>query len=167
MKHPNSEKCFQLADIFEAVVKRHPEGQLDMMTVEVSDLRHGREHRCGTVHCHAGWALVGISPEKVNIPKTYVSFHEGVVALDEFFFGASDEVADNGTIFSALTDWADRNPSLWGNGHGSIMFSSKIAFYHGLARRKGALTLKHIADHWREVGKRVANMEKKKIKPQA
>lgn len=163
MKHPKSENCIKLADTFIEIIAKFPKGKLNMMEGSVCDLRDkSKPHPCGTVHCHAGWAMVGLNPKKTNAAGAFLSYHAGVAEIDKLMFNAQSKQPM--ACYSLIALWAQHNPKLWGNYDGGSMFISSRAFAHATKRPFGAANLKHIADHWREVGKRLAKLEKANAK---
>jgi hypothetical protein len=55
-----------------------------------------------------------------------------------------------------LREWAQDNPQVWGNEFGWDLFSKNRAFGKNDYQR---LTLKHIADHWLKVAKRLYKLQ--------
>lgn len=147
-----SENILKVIDTFKKVLplatrKNH----LDMGETFIKQKDLG--HKCGTVHCHAGWygvAKFDLSKEPV------VTYLKGADAIAQ---DLGFKRTKNGTPRYGLSDWAGQNPNIWGNPFGDRIFSHEIAFMNFEKRPQGAETLQHIIDHWQEVYERVKTQE--------
>ncbi len=145
-----SKKVRKLVKTFERMLPHAvSEASLDMCETKVShhhNLTSDRNvlHKCGTVHCHAGWYLLA---KMWDGKSDYMSedrmhyYNEGIVLMVEDLGFYEDR---------GLKCWARDNPDLWGNDEGTGMFVHSTAFASVGKRR--ARTLKDIVDHWRQVG---------------
>ena len=141
-------------------------GSLDMSCGTVSTEKG--KNLCGTTQCHGGWyAIAALSYKK---RKEGVEYDDGAnkmakhLGFKESVSKRQTDVYEKGQMIEAsdkLCSWANKNPEIWGNTDGNIMFScyGRMAFYHETKRPDGALTLQHIVDHWKEVYERLWKME--------
>lgn len=110
------------------------------------NLNMGKGSTCGSIHCHAGWYLVATQPIRAFFGVSSTAYWKGAMRLfKDLGFNSKEEA----------WFWLRLNPVIWGNEGGTLMFSSSYAFYHPEKRRRGALTLKDIIDHWTEVYERL------------
>ena len=142
-----SEKVRNLVKTFERILPyAEHDGALDMGTGGVSCRTNSffSGHKCGTVHCHAGWYLLAKmwDGKSNHLRGGNRSYLDGVALMMEDM-GVSDSEY-------GLVDWASQNPDLWGNDYARSMFCENEAFTPGNKER--AETLKDIVDHWRQVG---------------
>lgn len=74
-------------------------------------------HKCGTIHCVAGWYWVAVIG--TNHPDKFIGFERGadLMAAQLGFF-------DNWEV----RRWAARNPYIWGNDVGEFIFSDTDAY---------------------------------------
>lgn len=131
----NVERLEQFVEALAQVIESDPEAH------EV-DMGSGLPPACGTPGCHAGLAMLALN--RIGV--------EGVP--DEYDYGDESRrlsVWLLETPFTGLRAWASGNQALWGNPHGSSMFSDPIAFGQKKARFPAAV----IRDHWRGVLARV------------
>jgi len=91
---------------------------------------------CGTPMCHGGWYAL--------VTKCH-RYSEGASAMAEHL-GFDDRFG--------LMDWAEKNPTIWGNKSGGYMFSDGSSFNQP---RDSGFTLQTIIDHWKQVK---TNLEK-------
>ena len=115
---------------------------LNMMEVTVRDTYH----RCGTVHCVAGWYMVSQMEDKIG---TYGGLRTS------FWEGAGKMAKDLGfTERNDMEYWANAYPKIWGNDSGRVMFSCNTAYRNG---KKGytPTTLKGVIGHFKRVLKRL------------
>jgi len=121
---------------------------------------------CGTAQCHAGWYTVATFPAKQRMDNN-VDYYDGAVKMGKHLGFKSKKIIDDEGLpdiideHMALTDWAGKNPEIWGNRDGALMFEcdGEMAFYHVEKRPYGAETLQHIVDHWKEVYARLLALE--------
>lgn len=100
-----------------------------------------KEHTCGTAACHGGYAAIILAGGTHN---TY--YVRGAHALACFFgFGYPEQ----------LEEWADLNPSIWGNTKGLDMFCSASAF--GMHYNHQSLT--HVVKHYLLVAKNLMEIK--------
>ena len=130
--HPAPEACYEVADILDKALEKHPSMKLDML----EDAVQSRSHLCGTVHCHAGAYLIGSI--KIEERKRYTFVRGADLMAHNLGFKDRD----------CLKDWAYSNPKIWGNNYGWKMFSLKTAF-------NDAENVSEIAAWWRSVGDRI------------
>lgn len=110
---------------------------------------------CGTSMCHGGWYFVASIPRMSKKDKRHYSYKDGIdIMMKDLGFHN----------ISKFYDWAG-NFRIWGNYDGENMFGgSGVAFKHPIKRPKGAKTIQHIIDHWREVYERIKEIEEKEKK---
>lgn len=125
---------------------------------------------CGTVCCHGGAYLFAsyAAPDKLkwvadpDAGKGHRPHSQQYVEGADFIDGALKLARDLGFTrpddqeewFSerdAMIHWAEKNPDLWGNTAGFVMFASEAAF----GKRYDELTLEDIIAHWRGVADRI------------
>ena len=141
-----SEKIFRLVEAFERMLP-HAKGRrsLDMFQGWVShdSGEYEGKHKCGTVHCHAGWYLLAKEwdGESATLARGYGDYDDGRELMK----------ADLG---ASPGRWASLRPEIWGNDFGGRMFFCERAFISP-DRPDGAETLQDIVDHWGEVGMRL------------
>lgn len=138
MDRPKIEKVYELAMMFQAVAEASDnKAPVDMgnWMVPVGD----DANICNTPACHAGWFGVLKDPGRKR-DSSYSYYAEQMAKFLGFPHGHSLEL------------WAHHHPEIWGNPAGYEMFSSNRAF--GLPEGK-KITMKHIAEHWHKVGKRL------------
>lgn len=132
---PNPDRCRELGMIFLSLAESEPpECKVDMY--------ESSYWACGTVACHAGW--FGVSQLGKRNYRRY----------------SYDKAADDMARFLdcecsySLRNWAQRNPSLWGNDAGDGMFGTGFDFFR---KPFGVMkpTLKHIGKHWLKVADRI------------
>jgi len=78
-----------------------------------------KNHKCGTIHCVAGWYAVALLKDGTINESEYVSYSDGAAAIAKQLGFKND---------SQLESWANRNPDIWGNEDGINMFYSKKAY---------------------------------------
>src|SRR5260221_665185 len=146
MKHPTSESIYRVIENFKKVLPLATrEDHLDMMEGVVCN----NLHKCGTIHCHAGWYIIS----KIGIIKNNKS-------NIDYNYGAEAMAKDMGFVNSEmLKDFFVKYNKLWGNENAEEMFTGGMAFYHHKKRLEGAINLQHIIDHWTEVAERVKALE--------
>lgn len=142
MTHPHSSNVLKVIQAFESVLPMAVlENHLDMFQSNINMCGH----KCGTVHCHAGWFAIARGLHK-NRKVTYSTGTEEMTLV----LGFEHEFQ--------LRQWALDNKDIWGNMCGNFIFSDKIAF-ESASRPHGALNLQHIIDHWKEVYERLKALE--------
>ena len=146
-----SKKVFEFVEIFERILPyAQHDGALDMGEDCVSETPEfdGRSHKCGTIHCHAGWFCLAKQwdGESEYLPGEYVYYQRGS-DLIWLHFGPY-----------GIPGLMDKNPHIWGNRYGADMYRDKRAFI-SKERPDGAETLQDIVDHWGEVGIRLLIQE--------
>lgn len=142
LQHPHSSQVQKVIDALQrALPMAKAEGHLRM----TCDLVNAGGHVCGTVHCHAGWLAIGLGLH-ANKNISYLAGREALSEIMGFIDGKK------------LKEWAFFNPEKWGNPYGLYMFSDEKAFKSS-RRPHGALNLKHIIDHWKEVKTRLVALE--------
>ncbi len=131
------QKFYEVAMTFQVLVESGI-NEVDMCNGETF------ETGCGAPCCHGGWFEYASFPKARSIMGChYFTAGSNSIAYVLGFDGAS-----------ALEDWAIRNPNLWGNENGYVMFSNRRAFGKS---PNAKLTLKDISNHWYEVADRVAD----------
>ena len=101
-------------------------------------------HKCGTVHCHAGWYLLA----KIwDLKSDFIGSGEKHLYEDGAYLMAKDLGLKK---IRKLEGWAAKHPEIWGNDMGDFMFSSEESLGY-------PDTLADIVDHWRGVRRRLAN----------
>lgn len=76
-------------------------------------------HECGTVHCVGGWYAIACYKETVFITDECFNYNDGANAMAVHLgFSGRPE----------LQTWAIKNPDLWGNQHGELMFTSNYGY---------------------------------------
>ena len=148
MKAPTSDQVFELVSVFDRAIEiAPPSSSVDMYTGLVS-VRHTphpastlKNHQCGTVHCHAGWFLLGLLWDGTSpfLHQKSVSYFTGTEKMARMLGFTSP---------FEMQIFFDKNPSIWGNTDGYYMFSAFSAFNS----TKEALSLEKIRDHWTGVG---------------
>lgn len=141
MKHPTKKQMQKVIDIMYSVLPlTFEEGaRLDMMEVSVNDCFH----KCGTVHCFAGWFAVGALNAGLLKGKIYYSVGADLMA--------------NMLGFKLKTDliyWAANNEHIWGNEAGDGIFSASRAF-ESPHRPHGAQNVTDIIHHLEDVQSRL------------
>ena len=112
-------------------------GAVNMMSSMVSDKE--RKHKCGTIHCHAGWYVLACVWDR---KADYLDGDEV-----DFRMGADRMEHDLGMGGYTLPLWANDYPEIWGNDDGDMLFYDPAAF----GCTKGDITLEKIIGHWRRV----------------
>ncbi len=146
-----SKKVRKLVKTFERVLPyaRRKGASLNMDSAVVSrpvgsNTPACQDHKCGTVHCHAGWYLLA---------KMWDGKAEYLPAGRHYYYdvGARMMAQDLGLLCGyALKYWARDNPDLWGNDRGNEMFIGMRAFSpDGMNVPESSLDA--IVDHWRQV----------------
>lgn len=107
------------------------EGHLDMNVYLVHRQGNGTVpgHKCGTIHCVAGW--YAIAARTIDLSVSYIGFSIGCDAMAEDL-GFSDKYV--------LASWAHKNPKIWGNDLGNNLFGSRAAY-------NGADTLQEVVEY--------------------
>ena len=126
-----SDKVFKVVKKFERVLPfaKHADA-LDMSTYYVST----PAHRCGTIHCHAGWYALAHS---WDLKSHYLN---GRFEFVTDLTGVGNMCRDLGfDTEQGLLLWARCNPEIWGNEYGDYMFASRRAFNY-----TGNLTLQKL-----------------------
>ena len=124
----------------------------DMRESEV--LTH--KHKCGTVHCAAGWYAV--SRKDSEGWRYALKRWNEIEYLDGGRWMAED--LGLGDIID-LERWAGKNPEIWGNCHGKGMFQKALAYGDG--EETFAESLRDVYEHWVRVrGRLVEKMTVKK-----
>lgn len=105
---------------------------------------------CGTVACHGGWGCVIFKlPYESTDRPAYVA---GADAITEFI-GFKDECDYPGRMKDNFCSWAARNPEIWGNDSGGVMFSTSGYRAFGFDSYVGC-TLEDIGLHYLNVAAR-------------
>ena len=127
----NKETFRKYIDTIKKGLDKYPEGRLDMEETKVYVGKEESEyisyHPCGTVHCVAGWFMVGAKTDE-ELKSVGYNFKDGVETIDELF----------GCSFNY---WARDNKDIWGNEDGEYMFSSPSAYGDNVS------TLDHVINH--------------------
>lgn len=177
-----SQKVYKLIKTFERVLPHAGhEGALNMREGSVSIDRTNidrtnidkyvggaKSHYCGTVHCHAGWYLLG---KKWNLHSQFLTHYNifkkalGIQRPYSYSDGAEEMAKDLGfNEREELEDWAENNPSIWGNEFGINMFFEECAFtgriFNYCETDTPTITLKDIIKHWKGVHDRLEKLEK-------
>lgn len=122
---------------------------LDMTETRVNDY----SHKCGTIHCVGGWYLIAVKKEELFDPHP----------IENFQVGATFLARDLGfRYYDQLEDWARKNPVLWGNVWGGLLFNEADAYDHGNGPAK---SITDIISHFEFVKQKCAQYEK--ISPSA
>lgn len=142
---PKSEDIRKVIDLFKSVLPMATDPcHLDMMEGSVKS----DHHKCGTVHCVAGWFAIAIGLHK---RKRIVNYEHGAQKM---------AIMLGFTCTWDLKKWAALNKILWGNDDGINMFVQKDAYQNRITRPNGANNLQEVINHWEEVYERALNREK-------
>lgn len=159
MNHPKSENILKVIRNFEKVLPMaKKETHLNMMETSVCN----SYHKCGTIHCAAGWYAV--AKNQIEQGTTYM---DGIFLIEQ---DLGFEPRDYSPGECQLEIWTIKNVELWGNRKGELLFSCRGAYSHPTKRPQGAQSLQDIVDHWKEVYERVVALEGKQSelsKPQS
>ena len=99
------------------------------------------EHKCGTVHCLGGWRVLA---EYWDLKSSHLDDKNW-----QYCDGAWMIACDVGIYNKMkLKEWAGKNPKVWGNAHGAVMFGCSRAY-------DDAETLKEVLDWWLRVADRL------------
>ncbi len=139
MKHPNIKKVRRLADTFLFLHEKYEKYKKGRRTaVNMRECRVNEDHKCGTVHCHAGWWAIG----RMNL-KESLSYSDGSSDMAKYL--------GFGNYVDELENWAQDNPKIWGNTEGVHMFSNANSFDAEWCN----INLKKIGMHWHKVANRL------------
>ena len=169
MKHPTSKAVRKVADVFYDLVE-NDNHKYGTTILDMSEEQIVNDH-CGTTACHAGWYLLAKTKVKHEwracfTPEGSYYKKDSVFLMSKdkqerinYFGGCSLMARDLGfKQESELTEWAERNPDIWGNEYGRFMFTSPDAFRFP---NGGEVTLEMIADHWQAVSDLLEDREEK------
>ena len=142
--NPHWLRVQEIAETFTMISKSLPKAVVDMSNGGIP--RCANDELCYTSACHAGWFQYFSLKDDVKYDITYDH--------------GSDQMADHlGFNFRwELSEWADKNPKIWGNENGDGMFSSPSAFLE-YGTPYSSLNLKIIAAHWQKVAKRLCEIQ--------
>jgi len=150
-KHPSPEQVQVVIDTLQRAVDRWPQGVLRMLEVTVKS----DTHACGTSHCHAGWYTAECIAEERKLPEVesdigYISYESGtqIMAADLGFSAPSK-----------LMQWAHTHEDIWGNRYGFDLFTLGTSMHGPEGQPAG--DLRDIIHHWKEVKKRLVELEEK------
>jgi len=143
MKNPTVKQVQALIARFESVIKKWPEGVLDM---DEPDVRSG-QHNCGTTHCHAGWYAVAYIDEGREFPPEVEDNNMRRITCIDGIDLMSRDLGFRKPV--DLRSWAQRNPEIWGNEFGDFMFCKASAF--GPEGGDDAENMQDIVAHWKTV----------------
>jgi len=132
-KLPKYSKCFEVGMMY---LMLHEEFR-DRAIVDCESLYVSKEGDV-VVGCPGGWYGFGATRDLDNLPVDYIA-GGGLLAL---VLGFKDIVS--------LQTWTKENSLFWGNRQGPNLLSRSIAY--GVDKD---LTLKHIGEHWLQVGERI------------
>lgn len=160
MKHPTSKAVFEVVERFKSVL------HLAILPyhLKMSEMNVVDNGSCGTVACHAGWYLLAkrIAKERFYYRSGYHKdeFLKGIVAINNDLGFPKINTSGNNMYDTPLLKWADDNEVIWGSRYGGAMFNSRgnMAFKTE-SRPDGVTNLRHIIDHWTEVGERLLALE--------
>ena len=114
------------------------------------------QNTCRTFACFGGWYAVAKNLSKFEKIKGR-SYTIGVDLLNQDLFGQNaftiafrKRFPFSSDSTGILTTWAKRNPALWGNSSGALIFIDALAF-QSQKRPEGANSLRDIYDHLTEV----------------
>ena len=153
-----SEDVKEVIRRFESVLpiaNKNKDKSMRMNCYFVQDYDYGElVHKCGTVHCHAGWFTVATMIER------------GMVG-DGNCYDVNDGIHEMANILGfpeslSLCEYIEESEEfrrVWGNQWAGDMFMGRIAFYDLEKRPYCAQNLQHIVDHWKEVYERVLEAE--------
>lgn len=149
MQHPRSSAVLQLIRDFERVLPQAgEEANLDMSLY----MHMGSNVACGTIACHAGWYELATRYKRRLLvrgnPMLYMSEDLNLSQVGEEF-----------EFCIPILYWAYKNPKVWGNEDGRLMYAQPKAFSHPERRPDGAKKLQDIVDHWKEVYERLCKLE--------
>lgn len=142
------EKFIALSVMFLNFIREHGLDSTKVDMTEPYDTRNDKTLLCKTPLCHGGWLAVMFGEKQRESPKHSSFYHTGADTAARYL-GFKD--------MHDLVQWARTNPSLWGNTHGSIMFTSGGAFGEHFKHFK----LSTIANHYAAVGKRCIEASEK------
>lgn len=94
------------------LAEKNSNRHLDMMETIVKN----PYHTCGTIHCAGGWYAIATC----NLESRESIYYQA---------GVNNMVEDLGFFCrEQLVNWAMRNPIIWGNRNGGMMFSAEKAY---------------------------------------
>jgi hypothetical protein len=121
MKNPTIKQVNYVIDKLKSVRgQARKKGALDMDEARVYSKKN--KHKCGTVHCVAGWYAVANLDRK----EIKTGMEEGFVRYEDGANLMADDLGFNNLV--DLSTWAHDNPEIWGNDWGGSMFTKKIAY---------------------------------------
>ena len=138
--YPKSADFYKVASELEPLAKTTTAKQFDMDEVAVYSRAH---HKCGSIHCIAGWYYVATSTVPEGVP--YVGYHHGAVKMANAL--GFEYTRD-------LEEWAESHPYFWGNPYGADLFQKSRAW-------DGAINLKGVVKHLTQVADKLAAYEKR------
>ena len=71
IKNPTAKQWNDYADVLQEVNQLYNKGRLDMLESQI----RARDHKCGTVHCVAGWYAMAFIDEKFNESQNITFTH--------------------------------------------------------------------------------------------
>lgn len=101
------------------------------------------DHTCGTIHCVGGWYAIAVCD--LTTERNYM---DGADEMAQHLGFPGDNLT---SAMNLLQNWACENPAYWGNNYGDEIFSDNMAYYHPEKRPYGALTLKQVVEHFKDM----------------
>lgn len=130
------------------------DGLPEEASVDMSETYSDSEaHKCSSPACFGGWLSIMFSTEKVSGLRYY--YNGASMFAKELGFIYEGFAKEHGNAVE-LTEWAQRNPEIWGNSRGRNIFSNGTAFAEkGGYNCEHNLTVKHISEKLIAVAKRL------------
>ena len=157
-------KLDKATEILNTAAQRYPDHHVAMYSQTISQIPEQEGVGCETVACIAGFYYLG----KVTNPKfsRYEKNKENFLITvngdaANFIEGAEMFARDLG--FKEAEDicqWAEQNPTIWGNNNGLGLFSHEKAYGRPADMK---LTIDQVVVHLREVSERLRNPSKRTV----